>query len=74
MSLTERIAALEAELSREVRANYALTEALRDLPEMLPGSVLMDLSHIGKWPEDWDKGKSLQRQFGLEVISPKTEC
>lgn len=66
------------ELRREVREcwnrEHALIEAIRDAIEMPPPWILVFLSGAGKWPEDKDLGKSLQRKMGLAVIPPKSEC
>jgi hypothetical protein len=66
------------ELRREYRHfvddYYALLYALRDAPEIPPARVLLSLSTSSRWPEDWNKGKELQRQHGLVAIPPKTEC
>lgn len=66
------------ELRREVRQcwdlEHALASALRDMPEMPPPWVLLFLDRAAKWPEDHDLGKTLQREMGLAVIPPKSEC
>lgn len=51
---------------------FALRDALRDWPKLPPGHVLKWLN--GKFPEDWERGKGLQRELGLAVIPPKSEC
>lgn len=53
---------------------YDLLWALRDLPDVPSPRVLLSLSIIGKFPEDWNEGKRIQRERGLEVVPPKTEC
>lgn len=82
-----RIAALEAELAearaerddekREheywARRGMALTMAIKELPDVPPVHVLDMLSAAGKFPEDWERGKVMQRQHRLEAIPPRTE-
>jgi len=53
---------------------YPLLDALRDLPDLPTPDVLLTLSHSAKYPEDWNTGKRLQRERGLDVVPPKTEC
>ncbi len=53
---------------------YALLNALRDRPELPPPLVLQILSYCGTWPEDWEEGKRIQAERGLETVPPKTEC
>lgn len=66
------------ELRRELRyfidAHYGVLDALRDAPEMPPPRVLLHLGRSAKYPEDSDRGKELQRAFGLDVIPSKHEC
>lgn len=56
-------------LSREI----AFCEALENLPEVPPIPVLDMLEPAAKWPQDWERGKALQRKHGLEAIPPKAE-
>ena len=51
---------------------FALRDALRDWPKLPPAYVLKWLD--GKFSEDWERGKAMQRELGLSVIPPKTEC
>jgi hypothetical protein len=53
---------------------YALLDALRDLPEVPPPLVLRTLSHAAKFSGDWEEGKRIQRERGLDVVPPNTEC
>lgn len=53
---------------------YELLWALRDLPEVPPSGVLKTLGSIGKFPEDYTEGKRIQRERGLDVVPPVTEC
>lgn len=66
------------ELRRELHyykdAYYGVLRALRDLPEMPPPFVLLHLNTAAKYPEDWERGKRLQREYGLDAIPPKSEC
>jgi hypothetical protein len=53
---------------------YELLWALRDLPEVPPPMVLISLGTIGTFPDDYNEGKRIQRERGLEIVPPKTEC
>lgn len=65
------------ELRREVRqrwdTEHDLVRALRDLPEVPSWRVQRLLSRAAKYPEDWERGKKLQRQHGSGAITYKTE-
>jgi hypothetical protein len=65
------------ELRKEVRRSWdrehALLDAIRDWPELPPVKVMDILSHAGKWPADWERGKELQRKHGLDAVPPRTE-
>ena len=67
------------ELRKELRyawdVQYGILNTIRDIPEMPLPFVLLHLgSSASKYPEDRDKGKELQRKYGLEIILPKSEC
>ncbi len=68
------------ELRREVRRSWSLefdlADALTELPEVPPVSVLLFLGsgRISKFPGDWEVGKDMQNKYGLEKVPPKTEC
>lgn len=64
---------LREELARYVHINNSLVDALRTLPEMPATTVLNELSRAANYPEDWSRGKKLQREVGLDVIPPRTE-
>jgi hypothetical protein len=51
----------------------ALTKAFKELPEVPPVTVLDLLSDAGNFPEDWERGKAMQRKHRLEAIPPRTE-
>jgi hypothetical protein len=51
---------------------FALRAALRDWPKLPPAYVLKWLD--GNFAVDWQRGKEMQRELGLAVIPPKTEC
>src|SRR5690349_6742779 len=53
---------------------YLLLWALRDQPEVPSPLVLSVLGGIAEFKEDWDEGKRIQRERGLHVVPPKTEC
>lgn len=57
-----------------VERYYELLHALRDLPEVPSPFVLNMLGSIGTFPEDYNEGKRIQRERGLEVVPPRTEC
>ena len=65
---------LRRELTHALEVKYGLLFALRDAPEMPSPFVLLHLGTVGKWPEDSNRGKELQRQHGSAVIPYKTEC
>jgi len=66
---------LRKELRYALDVQYGILNAIRDIPEMPPPFVLLHLgSSASKYPEDKDKGKELQRKYGLEIIPPKSEC
>lgn len=54
--------------------HYELIDALNNLPELPNPRVLKMLGEAGKWPEDWEEGKRIQRERDLEAVPPKTEC
>jgi hypothetical protein len=66
------------ELRRELRyfmdRYYGIGEALRNAPTLPPPYVLVFLGQFGKFPDDYNVGKRLQRDHGLEAIPPNTEC
>lgn len=66
------------QLRREVREAWddtdALMTALRKLPEVPPYRVLLLLSQAAKDPEDWERGKAMQRALGTEKVFPKSEA
>lgn len=65
---------LRSELEHSLEVQYGILHALRDAPEMPPPFVLLQLGTAAKWPDDSNRGKTLQRKLGLEVIPPKSEC
>lgn len=71
---TLSLAALRSELRHALDVQYGVLHALRDAPRFPDPFVLMHLGTIAKYPEDWNRGKELQRELGLTVIPPKTEC
>jgi hypothetical protein len=70
----KRIADLERENQYLVDQLYPLLDALRDLPELPSPDVLLTLSHAADFSKDWKTGKRIQRELGLDVVPPKTEC
>lgn len=75
--LLEAAAAL-ASLARDkteiITDHIALEDALANWPKLPPKPVLRNLGgHMSQWPEDWERGKVMQREFGLDLIPPKTE-
>ena len=71
---TLSIAELRSELRHSLDVQYGILHALRDMPQFPPPFVLVHLGSAAKYPEDWQRGKELQREHGLDVIPPKTEC
>lgn len=53
---------------------YPLLWALRDQPDLPPPLVLHVLSQAGNFSLDWEEGKRIQRERGLEAVPPVTEC
>lgn len=53
---------------------YPLLWALRDQPELPPPLVLHTLSQCGDFSKDWNEGKRIQRQYGLDAVPATTEC
>jgi hypothetical protein len=53
---------------------YGLLHALRDLPVLPPPFVLVCLGTIGTFPDDYNEGKRIQIEYGLDAVPPKTEC
>lgn len=41
---------------------------------IVPTKKILQILLIEIWPEDWENGKWLQSQLGLEVIGPCTEA
>ena len=56
------------------RRYFELIRALKEWPKLPPPNVLKWLSSAGTWPDDWERGKIMQRELGLDAIPPKTEC
>lgn len=56
------------------RCNRLMREILRAGPKMPDPIGLIEISHSASWPQDWERGKVLQRELGSEVIPYKTEC
>lgn len=53
---------------------YPLLFALRDRPVLPSPLVLHCLSQAGDFSLDYDEGKRIQREYGLEAVPPVTEC
>lgn len=53
---------------------YGLLYALRDRPVLPPPLVLNVLNTAGDFSKDWEEGKRIQREYGLEAVPPVTEC
>lgn len=53
---------------------YPLLFALRDRPVLPPPMVLKCLSQAGDFVLDWNEGKRIQREYGLDAVPPVTEC
>src|SRR5258708_33149930 len=65
---------LRSELRHSLDVQYGILHALRDMPQFPPPFLLLHLGSAAKFPEDWKRGKELQREYGLKVIPLKTEC
>ena len=71
---TLSIAELRSELRHSLDVQYGILHALRDAPRFPSAFVLLHLGSAAKYPDDWKRGKELQREHGLHVIPPQTEC
>lgn len=71
---TLSISELRAALRYALDVQYGILHALRDLPQFPPPGVLIHLASAARYPDDWSRGKELQKEYGLEAIPPKTEC
>lgn len=71
---TLSISELRSELRHALDVKYGILHALCDAPLFPSPFVLLHLGTVAKFPDDWNRGKKLQREHGLEVIPPKTEC
>lgn len=67
------------ELRHELKLSLAKEHALRKafkkvlaVPDPLALNALNSLG--GKFSRDWERGKAMQRNHGLEAIPPNTEC
>ncbi len=56
------------------RRYFKLIRALKDWPRLPPPDVLKWLSSAGTWPDDRNRGAAMQRELGLDIIPPKSEC
>lgn len=65
---------LARELTWELERIFALREAFKELPEVAPVEALHLLNEFSTYPRDWERGKQMQRQFGLDKIPPNSEC
>jgi hypothetical protein len=68
------VAELRSEFRYFIDCHYGLGDALRDAPTLPPPFILKHLGQFGKWPEDSNRGKELQREHGSEAIPFVTEC
>ena len=68
------VAELRSELNYYLDAYYGILFALRDVPQFPPPFVLMHLGTVARYPEDFNRGKELQCNLGLDIIPPKHEC
>jgi hypothetical protein len=62
------------ELAWEIERIFALREAFKELPEVPPVEAQSLLHEFSTWPRDWERGKKMQRQHGIEAVPPNTEC
>lgn len=67
---------LRKSLRRAWEGQFAFAHALQHLPEIPTVEALrfiVDLPSVGTFPDDWNKGKELQRTHGYGVVPTKTE-
>ena len=60
------------ELAYSLEGQFELSDALRNLPECPPAIVLHLLSHGATFPEDWNRGKTMQGAG--HAVPFNTEC
>lgn len=65
---------LRRELIHSLEVQYGILHALRDAPTFPSAFVLMHLGSAGKFPDDSNRGKELQREHGSKIIPFKSEC
>ena len=68
------INALRDELVWALEQQFALVEALKELPEIAPVPALHLLSEAASWPGDWERGKAMAHEHGIDAIPPVSEC
>lgn len=66
---------LRRELTLSLEQIHGFSKALKDLPEVPSHIVLYMLSSpaMSMWDDIYDRGKIMQRQYGLDAIPPKSE-
>lgn len=69
---TKRIEELERFVEYYRKRFFAMRRALRNWPALPDPLVLKQLKY--KFPEDWERGKTLQREIRFEAIPPVCEC
>jgi hypothetical protein len=51
-----------------------IIRALRAWPQLPEPVVLKWIGSAAKFPDDWEMGKEMQNEVGLDAIPPTTEC
>lgn len=56
----------------EIESPIEIPEGYVLMPKT-PTKEMLEVIYNGKWPEDWEAGKLVQREKGLNVVPPVTE-
>lgn len=65
--------AREIELNLKARQRVAFRKALADLPEIAPPEIRALLASVHMDDLFFEEGKRLQREHGLDAVSPRVE-
>ena len=63
---------LRIQLAYALDLNNAFVMTFRKYPAMPPPSILKHI--VGTFPDDWERGKVIQRAMPLGFVPFKTEC
>lgn len=71
--VSRKIAKLQDDKRYLIAESQAIEEALYGWPKLPSTTGLWSLSARGSWPEDWERGKAMQRELSMERIPYKAE-